>query len=413
MTLSTDDESGLTERRIKQALSLAFSVPTTQFKQFEISFDSTTNLMVGGKGSVIGYVTVNLYDSMLNYPDAVSLLAALESMLQTAMSTGSFATYLSSECGCTASLTTYDMVLGRNYPTLMPTGLPTHQPSHNPTALPTYFPSQSPTPEPSHLPTQPSPAPTAAPSVFPSPAPTPEPSSRPTHSPTPQPTHLPTMEFPPSPLPTATPTRFPTAAPSHAPTTFEEKRKFRKHHPRHNADVTNMMETVKTKTKVKRASNKAVRKNDALRLDIVQLDMETTVSAEVQARADESLKIYEMFTQEVDALRSQQTKVTTSNGAKDKKIVMEKKAKRMPVSIFDVDPKSDTYRELNLDAVDTQDSTEAWAGDRFSAFSAIGGALAIIGVVAAFVSLSGNDPTAAYERRKGYADLSDEFSSPL
>jgi hypothetical protein len=370
------------------------------------------------------------------------------------VSSGEFADELATGCSCSVTVSSVSLSLGRNYPTLYPTvapsavpipapsaepsqkptpsptqapspvpfpaptaqpfPLPTAEPTHIPTSLPTPYPSPLPTAHPTHSPTQPSPLPSASPTPHPTAYPTALPSGKPTHVPTPSPTHYPTMEHPPSPFPSARPTHTPSQAPTHAPTTFAEKKKFKKHHKRHNGSRKD--DDVTDTEYLKNAPM-----DSEARLSYVQLDMESTVSAEVKLRADASMRAYEQFTKEVDQARAQtaRTKSTTTTTAKKVKVgatTPQVKQKRMPVSIFDVDPKF-YQRELNLEAVDESATTSTTSSptthDRFSAATAIGGAIALIGIIAAFVSLSGNDPSAAHQRRRGYAELSEDFSAPL
>jgi hypothetical protein len=420
LTSSTVD----TESAIKQTLALILSLEPSDFKHYRMTWH--TSLISGTTYDEFGTFRVEVYVEHSDYIDAETLLTAMTETMNTAIDDGDFTTTMSSECECDVETESMTMQLGKEYPTLEPTPYPTLPPSHDPTGLPTYYPSQTPTLEPTHSPSRPTQVPTKSPTAFPSSAPSALPSTKPSHAPTPSPTHLPTMEHPPTPLPSQVPTHPPTAAPSHQPTTFEEKQKFKKHHPRHEnggghsgLGSTSTDEPKQTSPKPLLGPHNTPGSQDghgpsAERIDVAQLDMESTISAEVESRAEASLRSFEIFTQEVDSIRAAKKAKSKTRTQTQKVLLPETKTKRMPVSIFDFEPNPDFYRELNLDAVKSDSEitpTEVRAGDRFSAFSAIGGALVIIGVVAAMISLSGNDPSAAFERRRGYDDI--DMSSPL
>ena len=102
-------------------------------------------------------------------------------------------------------------------PTIVPSLQPTPVPSLVPTPLPTLVPTLNPSPVPTLAPTPlPSPVPTLQPTPVPTLMPTPAPTPFPTHAPTPRPTRPPTLS--PSPVPTAAPVIAPTGTPSIPPT---------------------------------------------------------------------------------------------------------------------------------------------------------------------------------------------------
>jgi hypothetical protein len=342
-------------------------------------------------------------------------------------------------------------------PSLSPSHVPVPAPTGKPTSFPSIAPSPAPSAAPSGAPSHAPSSPTVQPSYFPSSAPTVPPTLEPT---TLHPSHDPTMEptvaktkksrkpsSAPTQIPTHTPTVTPTFSPTADPTCADcddeddddsKKGKGKKNHHHHNHgrkekkgvqgggddDESTALKVKEFKGELKQANAERaakqeetketaaealaalhLEKRESKRLSSVRKDLEHRMLSSLESRiasAEVNLNLYEHSVDDMWALEDSAAAAAAKAA---------KKASRLPVSIFDVKNER-TLQQLaeaeDGEVADAEDFLRSWQGDRFSGATALGAALAVVGAFAALFAVSGNDPTQAWSRRKGYNELVDD-----